>query len=267
MPIFTDQMGREISLQKPPERIVSIVPSQTELLFDLGLGDKVAAITKFCVHPEEMFRTKPRAGGTKKLNFAKIRELDPDLIIGNKEENEREQVEALMKEYPVWMSDIYTLDDALAMIGSVGEITGAQQKAQEIISNIQAGFKNLDAARARNSGSSARTAYFIWRDPYMTVGSNAFIDHILARCGFTNAFSHMQRYPQITAADLSEAAPDLILLSSEPYPFKEKHIEEFRSICPNAKVMVVDGEMFSWYGSRLQHAPAYFEQLIRDIRQ
>ena len=281
MPLFTDQMGRAVRLDDVPKRIVSIVPSQTELLFDLGLRDEVAGITKFCIHPEEMFRAKPRVGGTKKLNIEKIRELKPDIIIGNKEENERSQVEELMNEFTVWMSDIYTTNDALQMIRSLGEMTGKTEKAHEIISNIEHNFKELknsqaqldpDSYRDRNQKlptppSPLRTAYFIWRDPYMTIGRDTFIDHMLEACGFTNAFADLSRYPQITDDDLRNASPQLILLSSEPYPFKEKHIEEFRSICPNAKVMVVDGEMFSWYGSRLQHAPAYFEQLLKEIHR
>lgn len=266
MQIFTDQMGRSVQLDRAPKRIVSIVPSQTELLFDLGLQDEVAGITKFCIHPEEMFRTKPRIGGTKMLNIDKIRELKPDLIIGNKEENEKAQVEALMKEYPVWMSDIYTIDDALGMIRSLGEITGKKERSDEIVSNIENGFIELgDLIKSRKQQGEARIAYFIWKDPYMTIGSSTFIDHLLNRCGLTNVFGSLSRYPQITSDDLRKADPEVILLSSEPYPFKEKHIEEFRSICPKAKVMVVDGEMFSWYGSRLQHAPVYLQQVIKHI--
>lgn len=266
MPLFTDQMGRIISLDKAPQKIISIVPSQTELLFDLGLKDEVVGITKFCVHPREMFHSKPRVGGTKKLSLAKIRELKPDLIIGNKEENTREEVEELMGEFPVWMSDIYTVADAVEMIRSIGEITNTEQKAQEITGNIQAAFKKLESLvtdqRKLESFHPKRTAYFIWRDPYMTAGSNTFIHHILEVCGLVNAFADYSRYPQVTTEELQAAAPELILLSSEPYPFKEKHIAEFQAICPDARIMVVDGEMFSWYGSRLLYAPAYFERLL-----
>src|SRR4051812_11307667 len=119
---FTDQMGNAVELEGPPSRIVSLVPSQTELLFYLGLDKEVAGITKFCIHPAEMFHSKPRVGGTKKYDFEKIRQLAPDLIIGNKEENEQKQVEELQKLYPVWMSDIRNLADALQMIRSVGEL-------------------------------------------------------------------------------------------------------------------------------------------------
>lgn len=287
MTTFTDQMGRMITLGKTPKRIVSIVPSQTELLFDLGLRDEVVGITKFCIHPEEMFRTKPRVGGTKKLDLEKIRALQPDLIIGNKEENQREQVEELMKEFPVWMSDIYTLGDSLGMIRSVGELTNTQQRASEIINTIQKAFDQLkndlssplracpegpkesgaggEVSPLRTSNSKLKVAYFIWKDPYMIAGSNTFIDHLLHVCGFKNAFRDIVRYPTVTEDNICNASPDLIFLSSEPYPFKEKHVEAFRALSPSAKIMIVDGEMFSWYGSRLQHAPAYFSSLIKEI--
>ncbi len=116
MPIFTDQTGREVSIPSHPQRIISLVPSQTELLFDLGLEEQVAGITKFCVHPEKWFRSKTRIGGTKNIKSALIHQLQPDLIIANKEENVKEQVEELAAHYPVWVSDIHDLQSALDMI-------------------------------------------------------------------------------------------------------------------------------------------------------
>lgn len=263
MTIFTDQMGRSVRLDKKPQRIISIVPSQTELLHDLGLGDEVVGITKFCIHPGEWFRAKARVGGTKMLDLKKIHALQPDLIIGNKEENEREQVEELMKRYPVWMSDITTLDDSLEMIRALGEITGTNERGQLLADKIASHFTALQSA-IDNSKPAIRTAYFIWKNPYMAAGKYTFIDHLLQRCGLANAFA-LTRYPSVTASQIAQADPSLILLSSEPYPFKDKHIEEFQAICPKAKVMVVDGEMFSWYGSRLQHAPAYFTRLLDSL--
>ena len=110
------------------------------------------------------------------------------------------------------------------------------------------------------------TAYFIWRKPYMAVGGNNFIDAMLQHCGFHNVFSNLERYPEITTEQLQKANPQLILLSSEPYPFKEKHIAEFQAICPQATIKVVDGEMFSWYGSRLAMAPAYLQGVIDEVK-
>ncbi|WP_237586659.1 ABC transporter substrate-binding protein [Pontibacter russatus] len=258
--LFTDQMGHQITLPALPQRIVSLVPSQTELLFYLGLADRVAGLTKFCIRPQPLVKQKTIIGGTKNFRFEEIDALQPDLIIGNKEENYREGIEALQQKYPVWMSDIYTLEDALQMMQEVGRLTGTEAKATDLIQQIRSGFRSLQPVPPPISA-----AYFIWREPYMAVGSHNIIDHILQRCGFRNVFSDLPRYPQITPEQLQKAAPQLILLSSEPYPFKEKHIAEFQALCPQALVKVVDGEMFSWYGSRLLYVPAYLQQVVREV--
>ncbi|HEU4716490.1 MAG TPA: helical backbone metal receptor [Bacteroidia bacterium] len=261
---FTDQMGREIHLPARPQRIVSLVPSQTELLHDLGLEHEVAGITKFCIHPESWFRSKKRVGGTKQLNFEAIRALQPDLIIGNKEENEEEQVLALMNEFPVWMSDIRTLDDALAMIKALGNITGTGEKAGAIAGDIREKFSAFDREAA--SFPEKTVAYFIWKNPFMVAGNGTFIHSMLGRCGWKNVFSDLPgRYPEITIQDLQEKNPELVVLSSEPYPFAEKHVGEFSLHLPQSKVIVADGEMFSWYGSRLRLAPGYFSALIKSL--
>lgn len=254
MVVRSDQMGRIVGSPYPPQRIISLVPSQTELLFDLGLGERVVGITKFCVHPEEWFRTKTRVGGTKKVDLERVRALQPDLIIGNKEENERADIEALQAEFPVWMSDVRDLEGALDMIRRVGELTGTGSNAEVMANEIAAGF-----ARLAPVTEGRRVAYLIWRDPWMAAGSDTFVHDMLRRCGHTNAFAdRSERYPEVSASRLAAADPDLILLSSEPYPFKEKHIAELNMVAPGTPVRLVDGEMYSWYGSRLLLAPAYF---------
>lgn len=263
---FTDQLHRKIEIPFPPQRIISLVPSQTELLYDLGLPDEVVGITKFCIHPDDWFRSKTRIGGTKKLNFEKIKQLQPDLIIGNKEENDKDQIEELMKLYPVWMSDIYTLKDAQDMISQVGALVGKQQEATHLKLKIESQFQNISHLKSNPDSyrdSHLNVAYFIWRKPFMAAGGNTFINDMLARCGFTNVFAtnDFTRYPEIDAKQIAEKDPQVILLSSEPYPFKEKHILEFQAICPNAKIVIVDGELFSWYGSRLLHTPLYLKKL------
>ncbi|MFY9310449.1 MAG: helical backbone metal receptor [Bacteroidia bacterium] len=263
--LYTDQLGRKIELPSFPKRIVSLVPSQTELLYDLGLRDEVVGITKFCIHPNEWFRSKTRTGGTKKLNFDIIKQLQPDLIIGNKEENEQSQIELLMQEYPVWMSNIYTLSDALDMITRIGTLVNRQHPSQLLKLQIEAAFRNLAAQQATNFQLQT-VAYFIWRDPWMAAGNNTFINDMLSRCGFQNVFSNHERYPEVNQALLRDAAPELILLSSEPYPFKEKHIRELKSICPDSKILLVDGELFSWYGSRLLKSPGYFQQVLSETK-
>jgi len=260
---FTDQLNREISINYPPKRIISLVPSQTELLFELGLDKEIVGLTKFCIHPIEKFAERTKIGGTKKLNIELIRELKPDLIIGNKEENQQSQIEALMEDYPVWMSDIYTLEDAKKTITQIGELVDRQPEASYLNHLINAGFNDLQTLAVQN-GINKKVAYLIWKKPYMLAGRDTFIDNILAINGLSNVINE-RRYPEIELNALAELKPDLIFLSSEPYPFKEEHLEEIRQVIPAAKVMLVDGEMFSWYGSRLVKAVQYLFQLQKEL--
>lgn len=258
----TDQMGREVTFSYPPRRIISLVPSQTELLYDLGLADEVVGQTLFCIHPEAMHKSKPRIGGTKNYKLDKIAALQPDLIIGNKEENEKAGIEELEKHYPVWMSDIQTLDDALDMMTRIGALTHRSDKAREITTKIKQAFDSFKPLTT----TPLATAYLIWREPWMAAGHSTFITSMLARLGMQNVFmNETSRYPQFTGEQLASVNPELILLSSEPYPFKEKHISELQQLCPRAKVMLVDGELFSWYGSRLLHSVEYFKRLLLQI--
>jgi len=262
---FTDQLNRQIELPLyPPRRIVSLVPSQTELLYELGLDDEVVGITKFCVHPGAWFRTKTRVGGTKNIHLDRIRRLEPDLIIGNKEENIKRKIEQLDVEYPVWISEVTTLADALAMIRQVGVLVGHRSKALELAESIEAGFRALPPVPA---AARRRVAYLIWNDPLMVAGGDTFIHHMLEQAGYVNAFAEQSRYPAIPQGTLEAMAPELIFLSSEPFPFREKHIQHFKRLCPEAVIILVDGEIFSWYGSRLAKAPAYFRTLRERVRQ
>lgn len=250
-----DMTGREVHLPDHPVRIISVVPSQTELLYDLGLGDKVIGITKFCVHPEEWFRHKQRVGGTKNLDIEKIKYLEPDLVIANKEENERSDIEAIRKFCPVWTSDIKDLGQAMEMISAVGKMTATSQKAKLIIDDIQAGFSEL-----RNDPVK-KVAYFIWYRPWMTIGKDSFINDMLSRNGWENVYQDLYRYPETDLQDLKNRNPEIVMLSSEPFPFKEKHIAEIKEILADASIILVDGEYFSWYGSRLTGAPTYFKKI------
>jgi len=257
--LFTDHLNNTIDLQSFPKRIISLVPSQTELLWDLGLREELVGITKFCIHPKELFHSAPRIGGTKKFNFKKIRELKPDLIIGNKEENEQKQIEALQKEFTIWMSDIYTLEDALKTINDIGELVNKKEEAGVISHNIKHSFVELKKIHKR-------VLYLIWKDPYMAAGKATFIGDILSRIGMENVFEDKNsRYPEVTISDMQNLDPELILLSSEPYPFKEKHMKELQDLLPNTQIILVDGELFSWYGSRLLKSVKYFNELGADI--
>ena len=261
MPIYIDQTGREVSIVSNPSRIISVVPSQTELLYSLGLDQEVIGITKFCVHPQHWFRNKTRIGGTKKLDIDKIKTLKPDLIIANKEENTKEQIEQLAKEFPVWISDINNLNNALIMIGKVGEIVNRSKKASTLINSIRKSFDELN-----ENNSLSKACYLIWKDPYMTVGEDTFISNMLSYSGFENAFKHLNRYPVIAISDIQSSGCEVILLSSEPYPFSEKHVKELKDQLPGIDILFVDGEMFSWYGSRLLYSADYFKRLKSKVK-
>jgi ABC-type Fe3+-hydroxamate transport system substrate-binding protein len=241
-----------------PKRIVSLVPSQTELLSDLGLENETIGITKFCVHPEKWFRSKTWVGGTKTINIEKIKSLNPDLIIANKEENVKEQIEAISEIAPTWVSDIQNFDDALKMIKDVGQLTHKATEANNINVKIEAAFRNLSMINE----SGAKTLYLIWHKPWMTIGADTFIHAMLEKIKLKNAFAHLYRYPELSDDAIRNSNASLVLLSSEPYPFKEKHIAMIQELLPEATIKLADGEMFSWYGSRLIKAPAYIESLF-----
>ena len=243
-------------------RIISLVPSQTELLATFGLNERVAGITKYCIHPQSWQQTKPIIGGTKKLDLEKIRSLHPDLIIANKEENVKEQVEALAEFCPVYVSDVTDLPSALEMILQVGLLANANPQADSLIHEIVTGF---DALQQQIVNAQITAAYLIWRKPYMAAGGDTLINDMLQRCGLRNVFTSQARYPTISIEGLQQAAPQVLLLSSEPYPFQQKHIDELQAHLPNTKILLADGEMFSWYGSRLLQAPAYFTSLIAKL--
>lgn len=244
-----------------PKRIISLVPSQTELLADLCLDAETIGITKFCVHPSNWFKSKEKVGGTKTVNIDIVHQLHPDLIIANKEENVKEQIEQLGIHYPIWLSDVNNLADALQMIADIGTLTGKSFAADSLISNINKAFDELPKMK-----KPVKTAYLIWRDPYMTIGGDTFINDMLQQCGFENAFALKTRYPEVSIEDLRIAHCRFVFLSSEPYPFKQKHMDELSKQLPGIKIILADGEYFSWYGSRMLQSPAYFTRLIAQIQ-
>lgn len=253
--IFKDQLGQHIELTQIPKRIISLVPSQSELLWDLGLRDELIGITKFCIHPNEMFKFKDRVGGTKTLDIHKIRSLKPDLIIGNKEENEYAQIKELQNEFPVWMSDIYNLNDAYNMISDIGKLVNKKNEATRLVSNIQ---KSFSVIKKYNK----TVLYLIWKNPFMAAGNSTFIGDVLNQMGLINSLKSSDlRYPELTMDEIKNLNPNLIFLSSEPFPFKESHINELKQLVPNATVKLVDGELFSWYGSRLLKSVEYLNNL------
>ncbi|WP_375446505.1 ABC transporter substrate-binding protein [uncultured Fibrella sp.] len=246
----------------PQHRIVSLVPSQTELLFYLGLTDEVVGLTKFCIHPADKVVGKAVVGGTKNVRISQVASLNPTLILANYEENTEADVNALRAIAPVHITDVKTLPDALVMIREVGGLVNRQAEADVLARQIGASFAAL---RPVTGSHCLSVAYLIWRNPYMAAASNTFIDAMLTEAGFRNAFANQTRYPVVTETDLKAAAPDLIFLSSEPYPFQEKHLKELQTCCLSAQVRLVDGELFSWYGSRLLYSALYFAQLRNEL--
>lgn len=255
-----DQLNRTISLRQTPKRIVSLVPSQTELLVDLGLEDYIVGVTKFCVHPTHLRKVKTIVGGTKQVHFDKIKALQPDIILCNKEENTKAMVEELEQIAPVHVSDIYTIDDTLFLMTQYGELFSVKDKASEVttkLMNLAADFKSYISGE-----STIKVAYFIWRNPWMVSGNNTIIHHLLTLNKFENVFGDLPRYPEVNLETLTTShKPDVVFLSSEPYPFKEKHIVELKEVLPNTRIILVDGEYFSWYGTRLLGAFEYFKNL------
>jgi ABC-type Fe3+-hydroxamate transport system substrate-binding protein len=252
---FVDQLGNAVVVPHPPQRIVSLVPSQTELLASLGLNAEVIGITKFCVHPQDWRKTKTLVGGTKNFRVDLIRQLQPDLVIGNKEENEQESINELMALFPVWLSDIATHQDALSMIRLLGELTGKHKEANQLIGQIENAFNDVDKF------PDTPAIYLIWKNPWMGAASNTFIHHMMELAGLKNCLGAFNRYPKLTEDMMRHLNPGVVLLSSEPYPFKEAHMHELRAILPRAKMVMVDGEMFSWYGSRMLMFPDYISRL------
>lgn len=261
---FTDQLGTQHTFETTPKRIVSLVPSQTELLYDLGLEDAIVGITKFCVHPFHLKLTKTIVGGTKQIKFDKIKALQPDIIICNKEENTQEIVELLQEICPVWVTDIYTIEDNNKMIEDFGQLFNKRTEAMKWIDKINFAYHDFQQFIADKK--PRKVAYFIWANPYMVAGGNTFINELLQLNKFENIYdnhpNYEGRYPEVVVQKMRiQGDPDVIFLSSEPFPFKDEHAFELGRHTHHATTIFVDGEMFSWYGSRLVKAFSYFKKL------
>ena len=264
MKTLVDQIGFSHTFETAPKRIVSIVPSQTELLCDLGLESSIVGITKFCVHPYHLKSVKAIVGGTKKVNYDKIRELNPDIIIANREENTLEIVGELRKICVVWVTNIITIEDNFKMISDFGQLFNCRTEATKWNDKLRFALSNFQEFIKEKPFQ--KVAYFIWKNPYMVSGSDNFINEMLKLNHFTNIYESKGRYPEVEIEKLrQEGDPEIIFLSSEPYPFKEEDAFEIGRFTHHAKVIYVDGEMFSWYGSRMLKAFAYFRILHSNL--
>ena len=258
---LTDQIGQSITLSEAPKRIISLVPSITYLLYKLDLDREVVGLTRFCKLPAHWKKQKTVVGGTKEVKFDRIAQLKPDIILANKEENTKEMVEKLQQTAPVYVSDVKDLDDNTRFITDLGQIFHKEEVANKLIQDIRLAKLNFKIEKR------LKAAYFIWKKPWMTVGGDTFINKMMVSAGFDNVFAAEKRYPVVDMQQLEDANPEVILLSSEPYPFKEKEQKELQARFPKACVILVEGEPFTWFGAYPQEAFMYFQSLQNQLNQ
>ena len=250
-------------------RIVSLCPSLTELVFDLGLGPNLVGRTKFCIHPADRVDAIEKVGGTKNPKVARVIELAPDVVLLNAEENRREDAEALQAAgINCHVSFPRTAVETASMVRSIAEALHADGEGDRIARDIEARHARvIDAAKGR---TPIRFAYLIWRDPWMTLNSDTFVSALLTDAGGVNVFGDRSaRYPSITELELQAAKPDVVLLSTEPFPFKPTHADELSSASGIARdrFEIVDGELLSWHGSRTPAGVDYAEDVIVRARR
>jgi iron complex transport system substrate-binding protein len=257
MPHATDARGREVCLSAPPRRIVSLVPSTTETLFALGLGERVVGVTRFCVHPAALLKDRVKVGGTKDLELARLEALDPDLVVGNVEENTPAMFEEIEARWPLYAAMPRTVDEALADLEGMGGLLGAGEAAASHRARIEAARARLrEAAAGRRWGFT----YLIWRRPWMAASGDTFISAMLSEAGGVNAFAdHPRRYFELSPEEMR----GLALLSSEPFPFADKHRRELAEAgIPLERSALIDGEYCSWHGVRMAAAFDYLRGLL-----
>jgi iron complex transport system substrate-binding protein len=265
---FVDASGIIVSPPAPPRRIVSLIPSITEILFALGMGEAVVGCTAYCTEPPEGVATKTRIGGEKNPKLGLIRDLAPDLVVANVEENVREHVDTLRGwGIPVYVTYPRTVVEGIRLIRDLGRITGAIVRGAEIADALETA---LAETRARDAGlSRVRVFCPIWRKPYMTINHDTYIHDVLATCGGDNVFAGLPgRYPEVTTADVALARPDVILLPDEPYHFRRAHVADFAEFpeipaLRDGRVHLIDGKLLSWYGPRMAQALAEIPPMLR----
>jgi iron complex transport system substrate-binding protein len=257
--ILKDNLGREVEYSFPPKRIVSLCPGITDTLFSLNLENEIVGRTRYCIYPRDKVKEVQVVGGTKEIKMDLIHQLNPDLIIAEKEENTKEIVDEISQHYPVYVVEVQSVNDAFGMIQDMGEVTDRKKEATSLVEKIKGKFDSLST----NHGN--RVGYVIWKKPYMVVGNNTYINSQLQALGFTNPFTELNgRYPVVTIEELQQVELDYLFLATEPYPFKVKHIDEFKQFLPTVKFKIVDGEMF-WYGPRMLEAAGYFKKILNEI--
>lgn len=249
----TDDLGTTLIFPRSPDKIVSLVPSLTETLVAAGLKSSLAGITKFCVHPKELLKEIDVIGGTKNPRIDAIISIKPDVVFANKEENRLEDITELKQHTQVYVTDISSHQDVVSFVYNLYMIFNTSE-CKHLMNQI----KNLPDYTNRKKIS---TCYLIWKNPWMTVGKDTFVHHMMEKYGFKNVYETEVRYPEISLESIQVLKPKIIMLSSEPYPFKEKDKQELLLYFPDTTIIQVDGEMFSWYGSRLLEADQYINEV------
>jgi ABC-type Fe3+-hydroxamate transport system substrate-binding protein len=256
---LVDASGVAFAAGIPPQRIVSLIPSTTELLCDLGLADRLVGVTVYCVEPRDVVRGKPKIGGEKNPDLQQIHRLTPDLVVANVEENVRAHVETLRGwGIPVWVTYPRNVDDSLRMIRELGEVTGVPERAAALLEELDplvAHTRAMAAERPR-----VPLFYAIWRNPYMSLNADTYLSDVLTTCGAANIFADCaERYPAVTLDEVAARSPSVILLPDEPFRFRRVHLKDFAPYAGvpavrDSRIHLVDGKPFSWHGRRLADA-------------
>jgi len=257
--IFKDDLGYQVMIPDQPRRIISLCPSITETLFELGAGKQVAGLTSYCIHPYKKTKKKTKIGGPRNPDIPGILDLDPDLVITSREENRQEDVDILRKKLPVITFDVKSIESSRNMILKLGLITWRLKPAMNYVQKLD---KLLHIKAPLHEAYSV--LYLVWKDPWMAAGHGNYICDLMKSQGFINVLpEHSRRYPVIHPAEIVQ--PDFIFLSSEPFPFNSEHLEETSIIFGGTKTVLVDGEMFGWYGTRIIRAIPYIRALRKKI--
>ena len=249
---ITDHLNRTVTLSSVPKRVVSLVPSVTETIADMGFASCLVAVTRFCKYPSDVVTTLPKIGGPKKVDIQKIVDLKPDLVVAVKEENDKEQILSLMERVPVFVFDINTIGDSFDMLDRLGAIFNRSEVSARWIRRIQEKMAHYKPGRL-----AQKTLYIIWKKPWMAAGKSTFIGSMMQLAGFDNMISG--RYPEIDEKEMSRA--EIILLATEPYHFKASDRAELQAKYPDKEIVIIDGEMFTWYGTHMLQAIDYFAHL------
>lgn len=246
-------------------RLVSLCPSLTELVFDLGRGPDLVGITEWCVHPKDGVARVEKVGGTKNPKVARIVELRPDLVLMNDEENRHEDADALGAAGVRILSSLpRDCAGTAEMVRAIGAALEREEVAERIAQDIEARSARVRAAA--KGRAPVRFAYLIWRKPWMAASADTFASALLAQAGGTNVFaSRTERYPEITPEELARVAPERVFLCTEPFPFEAKHVEELAQLTGLSRdcFVIADGEYLSWHGSRTPAGIDYAERLLR----